>query len=115
MAGVDLFDQFRGRYRVSFRKRVWYYPLFRFILNSSIANGCLFYRKVHPKVKQLDLIREIVNVLLKPTEKPAKSVPLQEPAAVRYDRTDHNIVIGDTEHRCWVCKKNVNQTAQNVM
>lgn len=45
MRGVDLFDQFRGKYRVPFRKHVWYYPLFRFLLNASLVKGWLIYRK----------------------------------------------------------------------
>ena len=102
--GVDLFDQFRGRYRVGFRKRVWYFPLFRFLLNGSVVNGWILYRKIH-KVTQLEFEREIVNVLLKPAEKLRKFVPLKGPELVRYDRMDHNIVMGDTQRRCGVCKK----------
>lgn len=64
------------------------------------------YRKIN-KVTELDFLREIVNVLLKPSEKPCKVVPLKTPDCVRYDRTDHNIVMGDTQCRCGVCKKNV--------
>ena len=47
MGGVDLFDQFRGKYRVTFRKRAWYYPLFRFLLNASVVNGWLMYRNIN--------------------------------------------------------------------
>ncbi|KAK4314976.1 hypothetical protein Pmani_013759 [Petrolisthes manimaculis] len=106
MGGVDLFDQLRGKYRVAFRKRAWYFPLFRFLLNATIVNGWLMYRIIH-KVTQLDFLREIVNVLLKPSEKPSRFVPLKTPDCVRYDRTDHNIVMGETQRRCGVCKKNV--------
>ena len=48
-----------------------------------------------------------MNVLLKPAEKPRKFVPLKGPELVRYDRMDHNIVMGETQRRCGVCKKNV--------
>lgn len=106
MGGVDLFDQFRGKYRVTFRKRAWYYPLFRFLLNASVVNGWLMYRKIN-KITELDFLREIVNVLLKPAENPNKFVPLKTLNSVRYDRKDHNIVMGDTQRRCGVCKKNV--------
>ena len=37
MGGVDLFDQFRAKYRVAFRKRVWYYPIFRLLLNATVV------------------------------------------------------------------------------
>ena len=106
MDGVDLFDQFRGKYRVSFQKRAWYYPLFKFLLNASVVNGWLLYRQIH-KITELDFLREIVGALLKPSEKPRRSVPLRTPELVRYDRMDHSIVMGETQHRCGVCKKNV--------
>ncbi|KAK4299709.1 hypothetical protein Pmani_028025 [Petrolisthes manimaculis] len=106
MGGVDLFDQFRGKYRVSFRKRVWYFPLFRFLLNGSIVNGWILYKKIH-MVTELEFLREIVNVLLKPSEKPRRYMPLTSPEDVRYDRRDHYVVMGDTQRRCGVCKKNV--------
>ena len=107
MGGVDLFDQFRGKYRTCFRKRVWYYPLFRFILNATVSNGWILYRKIHPQIRQLDFLREIVNVLLKPRNNPKKNIPLHVRDSVRYDRIDHMIVMGDTQRRCGVCKKNV--------
>ena len=91
MSGVDLFDQFRGEYRVSFRKHAWYYPLFRFLLNASVVNGWLLYRKIH-KITELDFLRDIVGVLLKPSESPSRSVPLRAPEMVRFDRVDHNVV-----------------------
>ena len=69
MGGVDLLDQFRAKYRVAFRKRVWYFPLFRFLLNSSVVNGWILFRKNH-KATHLEFVREIVNVLLKLAEKP---------------------------------------------
>ena len=46
MGDVDLFDQFRAKYRVSFRKLVWYYPIFRFLLNAKVMNSWLYYRKM---------------------------------------------------------------------
>ena len=92
MGGVDLFDQFRGKYRVSFRKRVWYYPILRFILNASVVNGWLLYRKIKT-ISEYDFLSEIVSVLLKPSTKPAKLVPLKPHAALRFDGIDHNIVM----------------------
>ena len=91
MGGIDLFDQFRGKYRVAFRKRaaLGIILLFRFRLNASVVNGWLMYRKIH-KVTELDFLREIVNALLKSSEKPHKFVPLKTPDCVRYDRKDHS-------------------------
>ena len=103
MGGVDLFDQFRGKYRVSFRKRVWYYSLFRFLVNSSVVNGWLLFRKMN-KVSELDFLREIVNILLRPCERPRKSISIKLPDLVRYDGIGHDIVMGDKQRRC-VCKK----------
>ena len=106
MGGVDLFDQFRGKYRSTFRKRVWYYPLFRFVLNASIINLWLLYRNIYEKVTQLDFLRDIVNVLLKPAESPGKFLPLKTPEYVRCDRVDHIVVMGETQPKCGVYKKN---------
>ena len=49
MGGVDQFDQFMGKLRPSFRKRVWYYPLVRFVLNASVVIGRLIYQKFFVK------------------------------------------------------------------
>ena len=39
MGGVNLFDHFRGKYRMAFRKCAWYFTLFRFLLNATVVNG----------------------------------------------------------------------------
>ena len=70
------------------------------------------YRKIH-KVTELDFLRKIVNALLKPSEKPHRFIPLKTPDCVRYDGKDHNIVMGDTQRRCGVCKKNVKPKCTN--
>lgn len=104
MGIVDLFDQFRGKYRVSFCKRVWYYPLFIFFLNASVVNSWLLFRKMN-KITELDFEREVVNILLKPCKRPRKSVSMKLPDLVRYDGIGHDIVPGDRQRRCGVCKK----------
>ncbi|KAJ8931569.1 hypothetical protein NQ314_015516 [Rhamnusium bicolor] len=43
MGGVDLFDQFRGRYRINIRSRKWYWPIVRFCINASITNAWLLF------------------------------------------------------------------------
>lgn len=106
MGGVDQFDQFRGKYRTSFRKRVWYYPLVRFLLNATIVNGWLLYRKIQPQT-ELDFLRSIVNVLLKPTSTTRKYIPRQIAIEARYDGQNHDIVMGPTTRRCGVCHKGV--------
>lgn len=106
MGGVDLFDQFRAKYRISFRKRTWYYPLFRFILNATVVNGWLYFRKIRPQT-QLDFTRDIVNNLLKPAPTPKKHIPRSICERGRFDGLNHNVVMGPTQRRCGVCKKNV--------
>ena len=66
MGGVDLFDQFRAKYRVAFRKRVWYYPIFRLLLNATVVNGWLYYRKMK-QMTQLKFTQQIVLSLLVPS------------------------------------------------
>ena len=77
--------------------------------------GIILYRNIHNKIPQLDFLRDIVKVLLKPSESPGKFLPLKTQDCVRYDRVDHNVVMGETQRRCGVCKKILNQCAQNVM
>ena len=105
MGGVDLFDQFRGKYRVAFRKRL----VLSSTQTSSECIGCQWvaYVQKNPQGHRAGFLREIVNALLKPSEKPLKFIPLKTPDCVRYDGKDHNIVMGDTQRRCGVCKKNV--------
>lgn len=74
MGGVDLFDLFR----------VWYFPLFKFVLNASIVNGLLLYRRIN-KGTELDFLRSIVNILLKPNDKPNKYFAIRHDEIVRYD------------------------------
>ena len=106
MGGVDIFDQFRGKYRVAFRKRVWYYPLFRFVRNASLVNGWLLYRKLKPTT-QLSFLDEIVFGLLKPVGGPSRHVPRPISSSGRYDGLNHDLKYGPTQRRCGVCKKNV--------
>jgi DNA excision repair protein ERCC-6 len=107
MGGVDLFDQFRAKYRVAFRKRVWYYPIFRFLLNATVVNGWLYVRKIK-SMTQLEFTQEIVSSLLVPSASLTKNhIPRQISTTGRYDGLNHNVVMGKTQRRCGVCKKNV--------
>lgn len=99
---------------MAFEKRAWYFPLFRFLLNASVVNGWLIYRKIH-KIKELDFLREIVNALLKPSEKSYKFVSLKTPDSVQYDRKNHNIMMGKHSIGTESVRKMSNQSVQNVM
>lgn len=106
MSGVDLFDKFRAKYRATFRKTVWYYPIFRFLLNSTLVNNWLYYRKMRQQT-QLEFTQQIVSSLRTPlTITATKShVPRPVSESGRYDGINRNIVMGATQRRCGVCKK----------
>lgn len=110
MGGVDLFDQFRGRYRINIRSRKWYWPIVRFCINASIVNAWLLFRSEHPRITQLDFLREIVIPLLSTSSIPRPRGVLPRRTGnvqhdVRFDRTDHWPMKNITQRRCARCHK----------
>lgn len=106
MRGLELFDWYRAKYRIAFRKRVWYFPLFRFLLNASIVNAWLMYAKIH-RISELSFLRKVVLTLLKPSEESCISALPKMPPPMRFDGVDHNIEMGNTPRHCGVCQKKV--------
>ena len=61
MGGVDLFDMLMSMYRVDHKSTKWYRRIFFWVINVSIVNGWLLYRRhssqrLVPVKEQLDLI-----------------------------------------------------------
>nr|CAH7726573.1 unnamed protein product [Callosobruchus chinensis] len=47
MGGVDLMDSLIGRYRIKLKSRKWYFRLFYHLLDMTIVNAWLLYRRVN--------------------------------------------------------------------
>ena len=60
MGGVDLCDMLLALYRMKLRSRKWYMPIFHYLLNTSLTNGWLLYRRdlmsYGPQDKPLSLL-----------------------------------------------------------
>ncbi|XP_046402080.1 piggyBac transposable element-derived protein 2-like [Ischnura elegans] len=108
MGGVDLFDQQRAVYRVKIRSNKWYWPLFRFCLNSSIVNLWHIFRINNRKSNQIDFLREVVIGLLSSDTQPKLVAPRTMRQAItdgRFDGHNHWISKIKTHRRCGHCGK----------
>src|SRR5678815_2772656 len=47
MVGVDLADMLIELYRINFKSRKWYTRIFYYLLDLSVVNAWLLYRRVH--------------------------------------------------------------------
>ena len=115
MGGVDRMDQNIAAYRISFRSRKWWWPLFAYLLDVAMQNAWLLYRLSAAPVQldQLDFRRSVCNVYFKrfcadrtsigrPSGRPqplSRRVPLE----VRFDNTGHFVQSSGTQRRCAVC------------
>ena len=65
MGGVDLLDNMVSCYRVRFRKKKWWFPIYTWSLNVSAVNAWrLRMRVTGKKEPYLDFLRELVVSLL---------------------------------------------------
>ena len=68
MGGVDLMDRNISSYRISIRSKKWWWPLFRYSLDTSIQNAWLLYRQSaannRDPLTQLQFRRRLANLLL---------------------------------------------------
>nr|XP_005159764.1 piggyBac transposable element-derived protein 3-like [Danio rerio] len=141
MGGVDLADKFAALYRTDFRPRRWYLRILYYLIDLSLVNGWLLYRR-HLTQKQekkymplLDFRVQVADALIKvgkqvdlnsrkrvrpsleddPTSHQAASPPLQRISApsvdVRLDRCDHFPIHAEKRGRCRLCKNGYTQMA----
>lgn len=111
MGGTDLMDENVGRYRIGVRSKKWWWPLFSWLIDVSIQNAWVLYKKSGKSVTQLQFRREIVNTYLskygtasKGAGRPSSSLTSSQgnrvSDAIRYDRIDHLLVyIPDQKRR----------------
>ena len=68
MGGVDRMDQNISKYRISMRIKKWWWPIFAHLLDASVQNAWLLYRKFPSSLARpmslLDFRREICQVRL---------------------------------------------------
>ncbi|CAK1593285.1 unnamed protein product [Parnassius mnemosyne] len=128
MGGVDLMDSFLGRNRIRMKSRKWYMRIFYHLLDLTVINSWVLYKKVeekkgnHKKIMTLaDFRSELAETLCKyspannrgrpstsairedqPPLKMRKGKPCQvlPPLEVRFDQMDHNIMRTETRGRC---------------
>ncbi|CAH1994219.1 unnamed protein product, partial [Acanthoscelides obtectus] len=65
MGGVDLMDSLIGRYRIKLKSRKWYFRLFYHLLDMTIVNAWLLYRRVNAQnrnTKTLGLSNFIIEL-----------------------------------------------------
>lgn len=113
MGGVDMFDQQRALYRIKIRKKCWYWPLIRFMLNGSVVNAWMLFRYKEKNISLIDFTRKIVIALLSSANLPVKPGPSPVPPRrtalvpleVRFDGRDHLVDGIEKPRRCGNCHK----------
>ena len=121
MGGVDRLDQNVATYRISVRTKKWWWPIFSFLLSSSVNNAWVLYRlSVTGQDGKLDLLeftRRIVHAYLQrcasqsQSAKRARSIAQDKRVLneVRFDRVDHTIESIPKQRRCGHCGKKVSR------
>ncbi|KAL4126036.1 hypothetical protein QTP88_010268 [Uroleucon formosanum] len=64
MGGVDLMDSLIGRYRIIMRTKKWYIKLFYHLLDMTVVNSWLMYKKITGNIMPLAKFRENLSVTL---------------------------------------------------
>ncbi|KAE8737699.1 hypothetical protein FOCC_FOCC016835 [Frankliniella occidentalis] len=124
MGGVDKFDHLCELYRMSSRAKRWYLPIFIFMLNMTLTNSWLLYKRDSLELNQkimpskdfrLEIYQSWVTSCVRKAGRPGladdtivkkkyftKPRPLQE---VRYDSYEHWPSWSCSQSRCSYCKK----------
>ncbi|KAG5884925.1 hypothetical protein JTB14_001883 [Gonioctena quinquepunctata] len=109
MGGTDLLDENTARYRISIRRKKWWWAIFTWLLDVSVVNAWNIYRQ-HENIKKLVFRRQIVQKYLtkyavppKGAGKPAtsrSSVSLNRVSDdLRYDGRNHFLVPNEGRKR----------------
>ena len=118
MGGVDRLDQNVGAYRITIRMKKWWWPLLRYLVDVSIQNSWLLYRKSgshrHRPLTQLQFRRDLVQSLFRKygTERAVENIARAPrlcravPDDVRRDGLHHYQGVLESTRRCALCKKN---------
>ena len=77
MGGVDFSDMFLFLYRLEIRSRLWYIRIFYYLLDLSLANGWLLYRR-HLTQNQKKSYITLVDFRAEVTDSPIKEGKLAD-------------------------------------
>lgn len=95
MGGTDLADENISRHRISIRGKKWWWAIFTWLIDASVQNAWILYKKANTpnKCTQLQFRRAIVITYLKkygtPLSKPGPSKKLKSADLLRYDKIEH--------------------------
>lgn len=74
MGGTYLMDQNISTYRLGIRSKKWWWCIFTWLIDVSISNAWILYKKGHnTQLSQLDFRRNIAQTYLKKYENPPKT------------------------------------------
>ncbi|KAE9522457.1 hypothetical protein AGLY_017118 [Aphis glycines] len=123
MGGVDLLDNHIGRYKIRFRSRKWYMRLFYHLIDLSVVNSWLLFKRVKeqqnekPEIELPDWRKQLACGLVKSGQirvsgrgRPITSLEVKIASTrpqsfrptkyVRTDKTDHWPQFSDKRERC---------------
>lgn len=130
MGGVDLMDSFIGRYRISIKSRKWTTRLFYHLLDMTVINAWVLYKKVNtvkgklPKniMKLVNFRTELADTLCRyqsdsknkrgrpsansrqdttvPSKRPRTDVQVLPSTDVRCDSIGHEKIFMDSRNKC---------------
>lgn len=63
MGGVDLMDSFLGRYRIRIKSRKWYIRIFYHLIDMTVINSWVLYKKNNPHITLGDFRSELAETL----------------------------------------------------
>lgn len=104
MGGIDMMDRMIAHYPHGFKNRKWYFRIFFHLLNMSIVNSWILYRKINENTPLLNFKASIVWTMLelgkankrgKKSSNDLKTTPKKKkpkkstPPELRYDGVDH--------------------------
>ena len=108
MGGVDLSDAHVSRCRTSIGGKKWYFPIFLYLLDLSVANAWILFKMWQKSNIDLASFRaEIATHLLHLHSKGRRS-NTSVATSLRFDKFDHMITHNEKQGRCAVCSKCTN-------
>ncbi|KAG5864535.1 hypothetical protein JTB14_014293 [Gonioctena quinquepunctata] len=96
MGGTDLMDPAVANYRIGIGGKKLYWPIFTWLVDVSVHNAWVLYRKNNNGCTMLIFRREVAQVYLTRYANPPKTPGLQNITRqvledMRYDHTDHSV------------------------
>jgi hypothetical protein len=105
MGGVDLADSNIARCRSAIRGKKWYYPILLYLLDASISNAWLLYRRVTKSTMSLPTFRSEVAVDLLACNRAGRKPSTSIPNEIRFDGRGHLVIFTEKQNRCAICQE----------